>query len=262
MTKTADARHGRQRRASPAERARPSECVSFPSEQHSRTRTPTGEATSRGAGCSRHRARTSGRRRTAIPFRVAKALPTEVVPREPSPVLGFRQAASGPRRDGRRLFFCWLEKKGEPYGNRRGVGGAARAHLGRNRRGGHVGGARGGARGRAGQEGRRSRGICAPWASCPKRSARALARRPTRFATAVEAALEARKAALDARRARWRRMDAEAVDVTLPGRAQQMGTRHLINRITDEISEIFLGLGYSSGRGPRGGDRVLQLQRR
>lgn len=68
MTKTADARHGRQRRASPAERARPSECVLFPSEQHSRTRTPTGEATSRGAGCSRHRARTSGRRRTAIPF--------------------------------------------------------------------------------------------------------------------------------------------------------------------------------------------------
>ena len=45
-------------------------------------------------------------------------------------------------------------------------------------------------------------------------------------------------------------IDAAAVDVTLPGRAQQMGTRHLINRITDEISEIFLGLGYTVAEGP------------
>ena len=29
------------------------------------------------------------------------------------------------------------------------------------------------------------------------------------------------------------KMAAGAVDVTLPGRAQQMGTRHLISRITD-----------------------------
>mgnify|MGYP000100832649 CR=1 FL=1 len=35
-----------------------------------------------------------------------------------------------------------------------------------------------------------------------------------------------------------------AVDVTLPGRAQQVGTRHLINGIIDEVSDIFLGLGY------------------
>ena len=35
-------------------------------------------------------------------------------------------------------------------------------------------------------------------------------------------------------------IDANAVDVTLPGRAQQMGTRHLINAITNEVSEIFL----------------------
>lgn len=45
-------------------------------------------------------------------------------------------------------------------------------------------------------------------------------------------------------------MDASAVDITLPGRAQQMGTRHLINRIIDEVSEIFLGLGYSIAKGP------------
>ena len=45
-------------------------------------------------------------------------------------------------------------------------------------------------------------------------------------------------------------MGAAAVDVTLPGRAQQIGTRHLINGIIDEISEIFLGLGYSVAQGP------------
>ena len=34
------------------------------------------------------------------------------------------------------------------------------------------------------------------------------------------------------------------------GRSQQMGTRHLINAISDEISEIFLGLGYTVATGP------------
>ncbi len=66
---------------------------------------------------------------------------------------------------------------------------------------------------------------------------------------AVESALEARRADLAAAELAAR-MAADAVDVTLPGRAQQMGTRHLINRITDEISEIFLGLGYNVATGP------------
>ena len=59
----------------------------------------------------------------------------------------------------------------------------------------------------------------------------------------VEEALAARKAVLDAAELSAA-IDAAAVDVTLPGRAQQMGTRHLINGIIDEISDIFLGLGY------------------
>ena len=65
----------------------------------------------------------------------------------------------------------------------------------------------------------------------------------------VEAALAERKAALEAAELAAA-IDAAAVDVTLPGRAQQMGTRHLINGIIDEISEIFLGLGYSVAEGP------------
>lgn len=66
---------------------------------------------------------------------------------------------------------------------------------------------------------------------------------------AVEEALAARKAELSAAELEAK-IGASAVDVTLPGRAQQMGTRHLINRITDEVSEIFLGLGYTVAQGP------------
>lgn len=65
----------------------------------------------------------------------------------------------------------------------------------------------------------------------------------------VGAALEDRKRALEAQELEAA-ISAAAVDVTLPGRSQQVGTRHLINRITDEISEIFLGLGYTVAQGP------------
>ena len=65
----------------------------------------------------------------------------------------------------------------------------------------------------------------------------------------VETALEDRKRALEAQELEAA-ISAAAVDVTLPGRSQQVGTRHLINRITDEISEIFLGLGYTVAQGP------------
>ncbi len=66
---------------------------------------------------------------------------------------------------------------------------------------------------------------------------------------AVEEALSAAKARL-AEKEMADAIDAAAVDVTLPGRAQVIGTRHLINNIIDEISEVFLGLGYSVATGP------------
>ena len=65
----------------------------------------------------------------------------------------------------------------------------------------------------------------------------------------VEGALEARKKELAAAELEAS-MDAAAVDVTLPGRAQQIGTRHLINRVTEEICDVFLGLGYTVAEGP------------
>jgi phenylalanyl-tRNA synthetase alpha chain len=65
----------------------------------------------------------------------------------------------------------------------------------------------------------------------------------------IEEAIEARKATLSAE-ALEARMAAEAVDVTLPGRARPIGSQHLINRIASEIVEIFLGLGYRVAEGP------------
>ena len=65
----------------------------------------------------------------------------------------------------------------------------------------------------------------------------------------VEEALEARRAALAAAELAAS-MDASAVDVTLPGRSQSLGTRHLINRVTEEICDVFLGLGYTVADGP------------
>lgn len=66
---------------------------------------------------------------------------------------------------------------------------------------------------------------------------------------AVEAALETRRKQLAAG-ALAERLVAETVDVTLPGRGRPVGTRHLIERITAEISEIFVGLGYRIAEGP------------
>lgn len=65
----------------------------------------------------------------------------------------------------------------------------------------------------------------------------------------IEAAISNAKEALAAKELDSA-INAAAIDITLPGRAQQIGTRHLINNIMDEISDIFLGLGYSVVEGP------------
>jgi len=66
---------------------------------------------------------------------------------------------------------------------------------------------------------------------------------------ALEASLEARRAELSAT-ALEERISADAVDVTLPGRAHPVGSRHLINKIAAEITDIFVGLGYQIAEGP------------
>jgi phenylalanyl-tRNA synthetase alpha chain len=43
---------------------------------------------------------------------------------------------------------------------------------------------------------------------------------------------------------------ADAADVTLPGRRPRRGTHHVIQQTTDEIIDIFTGLGYTVATGP------------
>jgi phenylalanyl-tRNA synthetase alpha chain len=42
----------------------------------------------------------------------------------------------------------------------------------------------------------------------------------------------------------------DGVDVTLPGRRPRRGTHHVIQQTTDEIIDIFVGLGYTVATGP------------
>lgn len=46
------------------------------------------------------------------------------------------------------------------------------------------------------------------------------------------------------------RLQKEKVDVTLPGRRRAMGTKHPCTLVTEEISEIFAGLGFQVAEGP------------
>lgn len=66
---------------------------------------------------------------------------------------------------------------------------------------------------------------------------------------ALEEALEERGKALEAE-ALEKRLEAEAVDVTIPGKAVKMGHRHPMYIALDEIKEIFIGMGFTVLDGP------------
>ncbi|MFQ5966259.1 MAG: phenylalanine--tRNA ligase subunit alpha [Acidimicrobiia bacterium] len=61
--------------------------------------------------------------------------------------------------------------------------------------------------------------------------------------------LDERRAALE-RESEDGLLATERVDVTLPGRVQPRGTRHLITETMDEITDIFVSLGYDVADGP------------
>jgi phenylalanyl-tRNA synthetase alpha chain len=65
----------------------------------------------------------------------------------------------------------------------------------------------------------------------------------------VEQALAERSGVLRGE-ALTRRLAAEAVDVTLPGRPVMLGYRHPLSQVREEIENIFLGLGFSIAEGP------------
>ena len=47
-----------------------------------------------------------------------------------------------------------------------------------------------------------------------------------------------------------RRLASEGIDVTMPGKTFKVGKRHPITQIIDEVTEIFMGIGFSVAEGP------------
>lgn len=62
-------------------------------------------------------------------------------------------------------------------------------------------------------------------------------------------AIEARKEVLEAEQLA-RALEAEALDVTLPGRALPVGNLHLISKVIYRLEDIFRSLGYEVATGP------------
>ena len=65
----------------------------------------------------------------------------------------------------------------------------------------------------------------------------------------VEAKLEQRKAAIHAA-VLEAKLEAEAVDVTIPGDTVSLGHEHPMNQVLQEIKDIFVGIGYQIVDGP------------
>ena len=78
---------------------------------------------------------------------------------------------------------------------------------------------------------------------------RDLGRQVNQARTTLQAELAARRAELEAERDQAL-LEAERVDVTLPGRVPPRGAIHPVTRTTDEIVDIFVGLGYRVAEGP------------
>ncbi|HEY7703648.1 MAG TPA: phenylalanine--tRNA ligase subunit alpha [Acidimicrobiia bacterium] len=70
-----------------------------------------------------------------------------------------------------------------------------------------------------------------------------------RIAAELSTVLGSRRAELE-REAEAARLEADRVDVTLPGWDLPGGYLHLINQTIDEVCEIFIGLGYQVAEGP------------
>lgn len=65
----------------------------------------------------------------------------------------------------------------------------------------------------------------------------------------IESKLEEVKDIL-AQKEQDKKLKAEIIDVTMPGKKRKMGHRHPMNLVVDEIKEIFLGMGYKIAEGP------------
>ncbi|MFD0588466.1 phenylalanine--tRNA ligase subunit alpha [Paenibacillus sp. GCM10027627] len=66
---------------------------------------------------------------------------------------------------------------------------------------------------------------------------------------AIEAVIEEKAAAFQQEETN-KRLLAETIDVTLPGKSLPTGAVHPLNKVAQEIEDVFVGLGYSIAEGP------------
>jgi phenylalanyl-tRNA synthetase alpha chain len=83
--------------------------------------------------------------------------------------------------------------------------------------------------------------------AAPKESKAALGQRINSGKGQVEGAFEEKKAAIAQSGAAAGK---DAIDVTEPGRRPQLGNRHIIMKVTDELTELFGRMGFATASGP------------
>ena len=65
----------------------------------------------------------------------------------------------------------------------------------------------------------------------------------------LESELDSRKKALAARLQEMK-LAAETLDITIPGKELQLGKKHVLNTVLDEVTDIFIGMGFTIAEGP------------
>ena len=66
---------------------------------------------------------------------------------------------------------------------------------------------------------------------------------------AIETSINDKRADLK-KAEREAKLQSEVIDVTMPGKTFNVGKKHPITQIIDEVSEIFMGIGFSVVEGP------------
>ena len=66
---------------------------------------------------------------------------------------------------------------------------------------------------------------------------------------AIEEVIEVKQSAFQQAETQ-NRLRAETIDITLPGKQLPIGAVHSLNKVTQEIEDVFIGLGYTVAEGP------------
>ena len=71
----------------------------------------------------------------------------------------------------------------------------------------------------------------------------------TKVRESIEGSISSKKEELKAIE-KQKKLAEEVIDVTMPAKAVKVGKKHPISQIIDEVSEIFMGMGFSIAEGP------------